>query len=129
MDEQKKIVLLIDDDFFLTEMYSLKFQEAGFEVKTARDGQTALAMVEEDPLPDIILLDIVMPHLDGFEVLKLMKKNERLKNIPIILLTNVGQKEDVEKGISLGADDYIVKAHFTPSEVAARVKKLLEKKV
>lgn len=127
MESLRKSLLLVDDDIFLAEMYELKFQEVGFDVKTAHDGQTALVMLETDPLPDVILLDIVMPHLDGFEILKLLKANERYKKIPVLLLTNVGQKDDVDKGIQLGADDYIVKAHFTPSEVAERVKKLLKK--
>ena len=128
MDNQKRSILLIDDDPFLVDMYTLKFQEGGFEVKSARDGQTALDILKQDSLPDLILLDVVMPHLDGFEILKILKADERLKSIPVILLTNVGQKDDVEKGITLGADDYIVKAHFTPSEVVERVNKLLKNK-
>ena len=126
MPGSDKTILLIDDDPFLAEMYSLKFQESGFLVKTASDGQQAIDQLESGLIPDIILLDVVMPHLDGFEVLKVIKSKEKLKLIPVVLLTNVGQKEDVERGISLGADDYIVKAHFTPSEVVARISTLLD---
>ena len=80
-------------------------------------------MVEFDP--DVVLLDIVMPGLDGFQVLEeLRKKGDRRK---IILLTNLGQKEDVERGMRLGADDYVIKAHFTPSEVVEKVRSILQK--
>lgn len=123
MPEQKKI-LLVEDDKFLSEMYSTKLTESGFDVETAFDGEEGLKKANEFR-PDLILLDIVLPKKDGFEVLKSLKANEELSKILIIALTNLGQKEEVQKGFDLGANDYIIKAHFTPTEVVAKIKKLL----
>ena len=120
-------ILIIEDDPFLSEMYAAKFNQAGFEVGVAIDGKDGLKKVEEDK-PDLILLDIVLPKADGFEVLEKIKNNKELEKIPVILLTNLGQKEDVDKGLKMGADEYIIKAHFTPSAVVAKVKEILASK-
>lgn len=117
-------ILIIEDDPFISEMYVLKFKEAGFQIETASDGKAGLKKIKEYQ-PNIVLLDIVMPVMDGFDVLQELKKNFSLPIPKIILLTNLGQKEDVDRGMKLGADDYIIKAHFTPSEVVKKVKKLL----
>jgi len=77
--------------------------------------------------PDIILLDLLLPKKDGFQVLEEIKKNPKSSKIPVILLTNLGQKEDVDKGFKLGANDYLVKAHFMPSEVVEKIKELINK--
>lgn len=114
-------VLLIDDDQFIVDMYVLKFKEDNFEINTARDGKEGLAKVKEFN-PDVILLDIIMPVMDGFQVLEELRKDA--KPWKVILLTNLGQKEDVEHGMRLGADDYVVKAHFTPSEVVEKVRRI-----
>ncbi|OHA02893.1 MAG: hypothetical protein A3J58_02335 [Candidatus Sungbacteria bacterium RIFCSPHIGHO2_02_FULL_52_23] len=118
----KPKILIIDDDPFIADMYVLKFKDEQFEIETARNGKDGLKKIDEYK-PDVILLDVVMPDMDGFQVLEEIRK----KNVPqkIILLTNLGQKEDVERGLALGASDYVVKAHFTPSEVVERVRKLL----
>ena len=121
-----KKILIIEDDSFLSEMYAAKFTESGFEIEVAFDGSVGLAKIENFN-PDLVLLDIVLPKMDGFEILKKIKENEKLKKIPIILLTNLGQKSEVEKGLSLGADEYIIKAHFTPTAVVTRVKEILNK--
>ncbi len=126
MAEDKKKILLVEDDKFLSEMYVTKLTESGFETEVASDGPEALVKIEERK-PDLILLDIVLPKMDGFEFLRLLKKNESLNAIHVIILSNLGQKEEVEKGLGLGADDYIIKAHFTPTEVVAKVKKILNK--
>jgi len=105
-------------------MYATKLKEAGFEVEAAYDGEEGIYAAEEFN-PDLILLDIVLPKMDGFEVMQKIRKNAGLKNIIIIALTNLGQKEEVEKGLALGANDYAIKAHFTPTEVVTKVKKLL----
>lgn len=120
-------ILIVDDDAFLLDMYSIKFKESGFSVEIAQNGEEAIEKVKELN-PEVILLDIVMPRLDGFEVLRAFKKDKIAENALLIILTNLGQKEDIEKGLALGATDYIIKAHFTPSEVVAKVKSLLEKK-
>ena len=118
-------VLIIDDDPFILDMYVLKFKERGFEVEVAHEGKEGLAKAKEFQ-PDVILLDVVMPAMDGFDVIKKLKSAGG--TIPkIIFLTNFGQREDVERGMQLGADDYIIKAHFTPSEIATKVKELMEK--
>ncbi len=121
-----KKILIVDDDPFILDMYILKFKECGFDVENARDGKAGLDKIESYQ-PDILLLDIVMPVMDGFDVLSELKKRKLAHNIKIILLSNLGQKSDVERGMELGADYYIIKAHFTPSEVVEKVKGLLEK--
>lgn len=121
----KPKIVLIDDDQFIAEMYVLKFKESGFEIETAEDAKTGLKKIKEFA-PDVVLLDIVMPTMDGLEALREIKKSGDQKP-KVILLTNLGQQEDVEKGMSLGADGYIIKADFTPSEVMEKVKSLLEK--
>lgn len=120
-------VLIVDDDAFLLDMYSIKFKESGFSVEIAQNGDEALTKAKEIN-PDVVLLDIIMPRLDGFEVLRALKKDKIAESALLIILTNLGQKEDIEKGMALGAADYIIKAHFTPSEVVAKVKSLLERK-
>ncbi len=122
-----KKILVIEDDPFLSEMYLNKLTEAGFEAEVISDGKKGLSAIKEK-CPDLALLDIVLPKMDGFEVLREVRADKKLKNIPIILLTNLGQKNEVEKGISLGADEYIVKAHFTPAAIVAKVKQILANK-
>ena len=122
----KNKILIIDDDPFILDMYVLKLKDAGFEVEVARDGKEGLKKIK-DFAPEIVLLDIVMPAMDGFEVLRTLKREGGKPIFKIVLLTNLGQKDDVEKGMQLGADDYVIKAHFTPSEVVEKIKGLLKK--
>jgi len=119
-------ILIVEDDPFLSEMYTSKLEEAGFSVDVIVDGKEGLKKILEDK-PDLVLLDIVLPKMDGFEILQAVRKEPKLKEIKIIALTNLGQKEEIEKGLAFGANDYIVKAHYTPSEVVAKVRKILEK--
>lgn len=125
--KHKPSVLLIEDDIFLAGIYQTKFELEGFHIVIARDGEEGLRFAAKDP-PDIVLLDILLPKLDGFEVLAQLKAQDKTKHIPIVMLTNLGQKEDVERAMSGGAVDYLIKAHFVPSETVARVKKILAKK-
>ncbi|MEK7643665.1 MAG: response regulator [Patescibacteria group bacterium] len=120
-------ILLVDDDEFLLDMYSLKFKEAGFDIEIAPSGEDALLKIAKNKY-DAILLDIIMPALDGFEVLQRIKKDNLAAGSTIIILSNLGQKEDIERGMHLGADDYVIKAHFTPREVVEKVKYHLSKK-
>lgn len=120
-----KKILIIEDDTFLSEMYATKLSQ-DFSVETALDGEQGLKKIKEAQ-PDLILLDIVLPKMDGFEVLRQVKADPLLKKIPVILLTNLGQQSDLEKGLSLGADEYIIKAHFSPSAVVAKIKKILSR--
>lgn len=120
-----KKVFIVDDDPFILDMYVMKFTAAGFALETAIDGKGALEGIKKSQ-PDIVLLDVIMPIVDGFEVLQKLKQDSATKKIPVVLLTNLGQKEDTEKGFQMGAIDYIVKAHFTPSEVVEKVKQILK---
>jgi DNA-binding response OmpR family regulator len=120
-------VLIIEDDTFLANIYKTKFEMEGFQVSVSENGEAGLGDVKKKK-PDIVLLDILLPKMDGFTVLKNLKSDEEVKNIPVILLTNLGQKDDVEKGLELGAVDYLIKAHFKPSETVEKVKKVLGKK-
>lgn len=125
MPEKKIKILLIEDDTFLVEMYTTKFELEGFEVVSAEDGKKGLDMAGKEN-PDIILLDILMPKMDGFEVLDALKKDKEMSGIPVVLLTNLGQKDDVKKGFERGAVGYLIKAHFMPSEVVDKIKKILK---
>ena len=125
MTQDPKKILLVEDDKFLSEMYATKLTASGFDVEVSFDGQDALTKIKEKK-PDLILLDIVLPKMDGFELLQFLRKDDSTKEISVIILTNLGQKEEVEKGLKLGANDYIIKAHFTPTEVVAKAKKLLQ---
>ncbi|MDO8523499.1 MAG: response regulator [bacterium] len=123
----KTKVLIVDDDEFLLEMYAMKFVESGYEVDTAKNGEDAVKKAKTNS-PDVILMDVVMPKMDGFDLLRNLKKENAAPNAITLVLTNLGQKEDVDKGMKSGATDYIIKAHFTPSEVVKRVESLLAKK-
>ena len=128
MDNTKHKILIIDDDEFLLDMYAVKFKEEGFEVDIAREGKEALNKIKEGASPEVVLLDIVMPGMDGFELLETIRKEKLIPTSKIIMLSNLGQKEHLDKGMSLGAADYIVKAYFTPSEVVKKVNEVLLKK-
>jgi DNA-binding response OmpR family regulator len=121
-----KKILLIEDDSFLSEIYTAKFEESGFEVLIAHDGAVGLGKAREEA-PDMILLDVVMPNMDGFEVLHAVKEDPSAKDIPVVILSNLGEQENVTKGLELGAAAYIVKAHYTPTEVVAKVQEILSK--
>jgi len=119
-------ILLVEDDPFLLSMYNTKFELEKFKVVTAEDGEKGLKLALKE-LPDVILLDIMLPRMDGFEVLKALKADKKTSRIPVILLTNLSQKEKVKEGLSLGANDYLIKAHFMPSEVVEKIRKLINK--
>lgn len=123
--EKTKKILLVEDDRFILDMYKNKLEKSGFKVECAEDGASAIRIAKEF-MPNVILLDVVMPLMDGFETLEAIKKENSTKDIPIILLTNLGQKKSVEKGLKMGAKDYIIKAHFNPSEVISKVMSIVE---
>lgn len=128
MENNKKIVIfLVDDDDFLLEMYALKFKASGFDIEVAHGGDEALTKFKEGLKPDVMLLDVVMPKMDGFEFLEEVKKEKLLGNCLVMILSNLGNKDDVDRGKQLGVSDYIVKASFTPTEVVEKVKLLLQK--
>lgn len=123
--ENNAFILLVEDDSFISGMYQTKLDGLGYTLELAEDGEAAWERLQQNPLPDLVLLDIVLPKKDGFEILEEMRSDKRLKDLPVILLTNLGQKPDIERGVKLGADDYIIKAHYTPSEVVEKIQKLL----
>lgn len=123
----KQQVLIVEDDVTISGMYQKKFELEGFAVATAADGEAGVAAAKATP-PAVILLDIIMPKMDGFATLQALKEDAATKAIPVILLTNLGQNEDVAKGTKLGAAGYLIKAQLTPAEVVAKVRELLGKK-
>ncbi|MFA6974156.1 MAG: response regulator [Parcubacteria group bacterium] len=117
----KKKIMIVEDDSFVMDIYHTKLEQENFEVIEAVNGVEAVKKLQEIE-PDLILLDIIMPYMDGLEVLQKIKSDDRLKRIPVVLLTNLSQKEEVNRGLELGANDYLIKSHFTPSEVLEKIK-------
>lgn len=118
-------ILLIEDDSLVTRMYQRLFTEdSGFQLIIAKDGQEGLKILKETA-PDLILLDIIMPKIDGIEVLKRIKKDEETADIPVLMLTNLNEPTPVADAISLGARGYLVKSNYMPSEVMQQVKDIL----
>ncbi len=123
-EDTGKTLLLVDDDKFLRDMYAIKFREHGFTVEEAEGGGEALDRIKGGLAPAIIIFDIVMPGMDGYEFLEGLKAAGVEDGVTKIALSNQGQDSDVEKAMSLGASGYIVKANTVPSEVVARVLEL-----
>ena len=119
-----KKILIAEDDTFLASAYKLKFSKSDFEVKIASDGQEAIDILQEFT-PDMILLDLIMPKMDGFAVLDVVKKSEKWKNIPIIVTTNLGQQEDIDKAIRLGANDYVIKSDISIDGLVLKINGLI----
>lgn len=117
--------MIVDDDKFLLDMYTFKFREKGFEVTQAFGSIDAINKLKGGINPEVILLDVVMPTMDGFEVLGLIKAEKLAPEAKVIILSNLGQPSDVEKGRTLGANGYVIKASATPSEVVEKVMTVL----
>ena len=124
MDLKKKKVLIVEDDSFLLEMYSSKLEMANFEVLIATNGEEALEKMKFHK-PDLVFLDLLMPQKKGFEVLREKSTEDDIKNIPVIVLTNLSQKEQIEECYKLGAKDFLIKAYFIPAEVIKKIKNLI----
>lgn len=122
-----KKIALIEDDVNIREMYKMKLEIEGYNVICADDGEKALKVIKEES-PDLVLLDILMPKKDGFEVLKELKNSQDsdIKSIPVVMLTNLSNREDIFEAKKLGASDYLVKAKVTPNEVADKVGSFVE---
>ena len=118
-------ILIVEDDTFLSKMYYDKLsREDAFDVQTAESGERALTLMRELK-PDAVLLDIMLPDINGVRVLKEIKKDPVLRKVRILMLTNLNEKEYITEALALGADGYLIKAHFTPSEVVDKIKQLL----
>lgn len=121
-------ILIVDDDKFLLNMYSIKFQKEKFDVTVASDGMEALKKLQEGFVPDAIVLDIVMPVMDGLEFLEKIRGEDLAKEATLLILSNQGQSSDIDKAKRLGIDGYIVKATTIPSEVVTEVQRMLSNK-
>ena len=120
----KGSVLIVEDDKFLRELFVRKLFSEGFQVDSAIDSDEAFEILSKGK-PDIIFLDLILPGMDGFEILTRIKKDDRLKNIPVMVISNLGQKEDIDRAMRLGATDFLVKANFTLDEIISRVQQIL----
>lgn len=125
MTKDKKQVLIIDDDKFLLDMYATKFSQNGFSVKSCLGAEEAVQELHDGLEPDVILTDILMPAMDGFEFLEKLKTDKLAQGAKVIVLSNKGERADIDRGTSLGADGYIIKASAIPSEVVDKVQEVL----
>jgi len=119
-------ILVAEDDKFLANAYRMKLTKAGFDVTIARDGQEALDEIKKK-IPDCMLLDLVMPVKDGFAVLEEIKKDEKMAHVPIIVASNLGQKEDIDRALSLGAKECIVKSNMSLESIIAKINQVVKK--
>ncbi|AKM78162.1 MAG: Response regulator receiver domain protein [Candidatus Wolfebacteria bacterium GW2011_GWC2_46_275] len=120
----KKKILIVEDDSFIVKAYQIRFENDNFDVFIATTGTDALHYLDKEPV-DVVLLDLMLPGVSGFDVLMAIRKNNIWKNVPVIILSNLGQTEDIQRGKDLGATDYIVKANARINEVADKVKRYL----
>ncbi len=125
MATKSKKILIIDDDKILCSMYKTKMEVDNFKVFVTNNGNEGIKLARKKK-PDLILLDVIMPQIDGFAVLEELKKDDKTKNIPVIILTNLGTDEDKEKGEKIGAVDYLVKADLTPTQITEKIKRILK---
>ncbi len=119
-------ILLIEDENFLIKPLKLAFKGAGIELLIAKDGEAGLAIVQKD-LPDAVLLDLLLPKMNGFDVLKEIKNNPATKHIPVIILSNLAREGEVKRGLAAGAREYMVKTNFSIASLLEKVRKVLEK--
>lgn len=119
-----KKVLIIEDDKFLRELAAQKLEKEGFSVAGATNGQEGLNLLESER-PNVIILDLILPGMDGFETLRKIRTESNFKTIPVIILSNLGQEEDIEKAKGLGATDYLIKAHFSFGEIIKKINEVI----
>ena len=123
---QKPKILLVEDDLFLIRAYQIKLENEGFELIIAKDALEGMEKVR-NVHPDLVLLDVMLPHGSGFEILEAVKKDEMLRHIPVIILSNLGQQQDIERGLTLGAATYLIKTDVKLEDVVKTIKKYLTK--
>ena len=119
-------ILVVEDESFLLDLYQIKLEQSGFEVIKAGNGKEGMSLVRLEQT-NLIFIDIFMPQADGYEMLANIKSDPKTKNIPVIIFSNLSQKEEIEKGLQLGASDFIIKTSVTPSQLEARVKEFLKR--
>jgi len=120
-DKKQKEILVIEDDQFLVKIYESKFKKEGFAVRSAYDGEEGFKEIKKK-LPNIIILELILPNLDGFSFLEKVKKEPKLADVPVIILSDLGQKSDIERGMELGAVEYFVKADTPLSKIINKIK-------
>ncbi len=120
-------ILIVEDDMLFQSIYRARLTQEGYSVKVASDGEDALREMETSP-PDIVLLDLVLPRLSGYEVLTRMRANPTLADVPVIVLTNKGEPEDVQRGMEKGATDYLIKTVAHPKEVVWKIRQAISEK-
>ena len=123
-DMVKKKILIVEDDSFIVKAYQIRFERDNFDVSTVMTGADALRFLDRAPV-DIVLLDLMLPGVSGFDVLEAIRKSKTWKDVPVVILSNLGQAEDIRRGKELGATDYIVKANARINEVADKIKQYL----
>lgn len=116
---------MVEDDKFLRDLIAKKLRNENYEVIEALDGESGIAKSKEVS-PKLILLDLVLPGIDGFNVLAKIKENPQTSQIPIIILSNLSQQQEIERALKLGAADFLIKAHLTPSELIVKIKSILK---
>lgn len=114
-------IVLVEDDQFLSKILAFRLKDEGFDVVLASDGQEAIIVIKKER-PDVVLLDLLLPKKSGFEVLEEIKFDDTVKQIPVIILSNLGQRTDIDKGLKLGASDYLVKANFSIEDIILKIK-------
>jgi len=122
-----KKILIVEDDISLSKLYDKKFEKSGFEVLLAGNGKEAIDRAKKE-LPDIILMDVMMPVMNGLEALKALKKIVGLKEIPVVITSNYGELQNITLGFNLGAEDYLIKVEHTPEDIVETVKQIMEVK-
>jgi len=125
MENKSRAILIVEDDEMVANMYKIKLENNCWKVILAQNGQDGLESASREK-PDLILLDIILPQVDGFAVLQSLKEKNDLREIPVVILTNLGTDEDVAKGRELGAAGYIIKSEHTPSQICEEIKKYIK---
>ena len=121
-------ILIVEDDAFIYEIIARELAKAGYEIKGAYDGEQALVLASAEK-PDLILLDLLIPKKNGFEVLEALKANPELAKVPVIVLSNLGQQKDIDRAMNIGAATFLVKVNFTPQDVLAKIESVLKRPV
>ncbi len=122
----KQTILMVEDELDLAEVFSLKLREIGYDVLIVPDGKTGLAMIKQKK-PSLVLLDLVMPEMDGYEVLKAIKGDKSLSGVKVYAWSNLTQKDEIERAEKLGVDGYLIKSDYTPTTLSEKIKEVLNK--
>ncbi|NCN07127.1 response regulator transcription factor [Candidatus Falkowbacteria bacterium] len=125
MSKKKIKALLVEDDQMIVQMYKIRMEDEGWEVFTTDRGSEAMKLAKAEK-PDIILLDIILPEVDGFSILKDLRSDTTTKKIPVMMLTNLGQESDQNKGQEIGVEGYLIKSQHTPGDVITKIESLLK---